>query len=150
MGTGPREMAWIAQEYRSLFPHELHANACVTGKPVSQRGISGRLEATGRGVQYGLQEFFRHAEDVERAGMTGGLEGKRFVVQGFGNVGSHAARFLAGEDGVRIVAVIERNGALIREAGLDIEAVYAHSQERGTLQGFPGAHFFGLGPLNPL
>jgi glutamate dehydrogenase (NAD(P)+) len=141
MGTGPREMAWIAQEYRSLYPHELHANACVTGKPVSQRGIPGRLEATGRGVQFGLQEFFRYREDVEKAGLDGGLEGKRIIVQGLGNVGYHAARFLSREDGVRIVAIIERDGALTNERGLDVDAVHAYLEHNGRVEGFPDAQF---------
>ena len=73
-------------------------------------GIRGRNEATGRGVQYALREFFRHPEDVQRAGMDGDLEGKRVIVQGLGNVGYPAAKFLSEEDGVRVVAVIEREG----------------------------------------
>ena len=118
MGTGPREMAWIADTYRNLHPDDINAVACVTGKPVSQGGIAGRNEATGRGVQYGLREFFRHAEDIKRAGLQGDLEGKRVVVQGLGNVGYHAAKFLSEEDGVRIIAVIERDGAVINDAGV--------------------------------
>ena len=141
LGTGPREMAWIAQEYRSLHPHELHANACVTGKPVTQRGIPGRLEATGRGVQYGLQEFFGHPEDVRSAGLDGGLEGKRVVIQGLGNVGHHAARLLAREDRVRITAIIERDGALLDDRGLDVDAVRTHMETTGGVEGFPGASF---------
>ncbi len=94
MGTGTREMAWIADVYRMLHPHDLNAIACVTGKPVSQGGIDGRVEATGRGVFYALQEFFRHPEDVKRAGLEGTLEGKRVIVQGLGNVGFHSAKGL--------------------------------------------------------
>jgi len=100
--TGPREMAWIADEYRTLYPSDLNAIACVTGKPVTQGGIAGRVEATGRGIQYALREFFRHSEDVRKAGLDGGLQGKRLIVQGFGNVGYHAAKFLQQEDGVRV------------------------------------------------
>ena len=141
MGTGPREMAWIAQEYRSLHPHELHANACVTGKPVTQRGIPGRLEATGRGVQYGIQAFFSHPEDVSRANLSPGLEGKRVVVQGLGNVGYHAAKFLSQEDGVRIIAIVERDGALSDQRGLDVDAVADYMREHNGVEGFPGARF---------
>ena len=141
MGTGPREMAWIAQEYRSLNPHELHANACVTGKPVTQRGIPGRLEATGRGVQYGLQEFFRYEEDVRAGGLDGGLEGKRIIVQGLGNVGYHAARFLRNEDGAKIVGIIERDGALLDPAGLDVDDVKSYMSEHGCIRGYPSARF---------
>jgi len=79
VGTGEREMAWIADTYRMDFLHDINAIACVTGKPVSQGGIAGRTEATGRGIQYALQEFFRHPEDVSEAGLDGGLAGKRVV-----------------------------------------------------------------------
>ncbi len=141
MGTGPREMAWIADEYRSLHPEDINAIACVTGKPVTQGGIPGRIEATGRGVQYGLQEFFRHPEDVAKAGLDGELAGKRLVLQGLGNVGYHAARFLEEEDGVRIVAIIERDGAIVNEAGLRVQDVGSHMTTSGGVKGFPGAKF---------
>ena len=111
MGTGEREMAWMADEYKRLFPNDINGDACVTGKPVQAGGVRGRTEATGRGVQYGLREFFRHPEDVRAAGLTDGLAGKRMIVQGLGNVGYHAAKFLSEEDGVRVIAVIERDGA---------------------------------------
>ena len=141
MGTGAREMAWIADTYRLLKPEDINASGCVTGKPISQGGIAGRVEATGRGVQYGLQEFFRHPEDVSLAGLAGGLEGKRMVVQGLGNVGYHAAKFLSEEDGVKVVGIIEREGAVLAEAGIDIEAAVAHRHEFGSLQDFPGVHY---------
>lgn len=141
MGTGTREMAWIADSYRALYPNELDALACVTGKPVSQGGIAGRVEATGRGVQYGLREFFRHPEDVAAARLEGGLEGKRVVVQGLGNVGYHAAKFLEEEDGARIVAIIERDGALIDETGLHVEEVAAHLRSTGGVRNFQSVHF---------
>ncbi|MCL4692346.1 MAG: Glu/Leu/Phe/Val dehydrogenase [Candidatus Hydrogenedentes bacterium] len=135
MGTGPREMAWIADTYRRLRPDDINAIACVTGKPVTQGGIAGRLEATGRGVQYGLREFFRNPDDLKRSGLEGHLAGKRIVVQGLGNVGYHAAKFLHEEDDVRIVAIVERDGALLNDEGLDIEAVYQHLRETGGLKG---------------
>src|SRR6056297_1551522 len=93
MGTGEREMAWIADQYHRMNTRDINANACVTGKPTHAGGIQGRVEATGRGVQYALQEFFRHPDALEAAGMSGGLGGKRVVVQGLGNVGYHAAKF---------------------------------------------------------
>lgn len=141
VGTGPREMAWIADTYQTLKPDDINAIGCVTGKPVSQGGIAGRTEATGRGVQYGLQEFFRHPEDVKGAGLSGDLDGKRAVVQGLGNVGYHAAKFLSEEDGVRVVAVIERDGAVVSDKGLDIEALSAYRLEKGGLRGFPGVDY---------
>ena len=141
MGTGAREMAWIADSYRTMFPNDINAIACVTGKPVHQGGIEGRTEATGRGIQYALREFFRHPDDVGRAGLAGGLEGKRIVIQGLGNVGYHAARFLSEEDGARVIALIEREGAVVSEAGLDIEELAAYRREQGGGQDFPDSTF---------
>ncbi len=141
MGTGEREMAWIADTYKHLFPEDVNHLACVTGKPVTLGGIRGRKEATGRGVQYALQEFFRHPAAVREAGLKGGLGDQRIVVQGLGNVGYHAAKFLSEEDGARIVAVIERDGAVVNEAGLDVEAVRRHLVEHGGVKGFAGATY---------
>ena len=141
MGTGEREMAWIADQYARMNTTDIDARACVTGKPRNSGGIAGRVEATGRGVQYALREFFRHPEDVAKAHLGGGLAGKRVVVQGLGNVGYHAASFLAGEDGCRIIGIGERDGAIFSEAGLEVEAVRAHLMETGGVKGFPGADF---------
>ncbi len=142
MGTGEREMAWMLDEYKQLFPNDINGDGCVTGKPVSVGGIHGRTEATGRGVQYGLREFFRHPEDVQRAGLEGGLEGKRVVVQGLGNVGYHALKFLTEEDGVKVTAIIERDGAAINDDGLDIEAVFQHKRETGGVKDASGVQSF--------
>ena len=141
MGTGAREMAWMADEYRSLYPSDIDAIACVTGKPVTQGGIPGRTEATGRGVQYVVREFFEHPEDAAMAGLDGGLEGKRMIVQGFGNVGFNAAKFFVEEDGVRLVGVIEYDGALLSDDGIDPEALAEHRARTGGMKGFPGAQF---------
>jgi glutamate dehydrogenase (NAD(P)+) len=141
LGTGTREMAWIADTYQTLHPHDLNAIACVTGKPVSQGGIEGRVEATGRGVFYALQEFFRHPEDVKKAGLEGGLEGKRAVIQGLGNVGYHAAKFLSEIEGVKITGIVERDGAIVSNSGMDVEAVYQHIQETGGVKGYGGGNY---------
>lgn len=141
MGTGEREMAWIADQYARMNTTDINAKACVTGKPPHAGGIQGRVEATGRGVQFALREFFRHPEDVAKAGLSGGLDGKRAVVQGLGNVGYHAAKFLSEEDGVKITAIIERDGALVSDAGLEVEAVRAHMVATGGLKDFPGAEY---------
>ena len=76
MGTGEREMAWIADTYRRPHPEDIDAEACVTGKPPEMGGIRGRVEATGRGVKYGLEEFFRHPEAVKAAGLVDTLKGE--------------------------------------------------------------------------
>ena len=141
MGTGEREMAWIADQYARMNTTDINAKACVTGKPPHAGGIQGRVEATGRGVQFALREFFRHKEDMAKAGLSGTLEGKRAVVQGLGNVGYHAAKFLSEEDGVLITAIIERDGALVSDAGLEVEAVRQHLTATGGLRGFAGAAF---------
>jgi len=142
MGSGQRMMSWIADEYQRLHPSEINARACVTGKPVHFGGVDGRIEATGRGVQFGIQEFFRHADDRREARLDGGLEGKTVIVQGLGNVGYHAAKFLQDEDGAKIIGVIERNGALFNKDGLSVEDVARYKQEKGKVEGFEGATFF--------
>lgn len=140
MGTGEREMAWIADQYARMNTTDINAKACVTGKPPHAGGIQGRVEATGRGVQFALREVFRHSEDVAKARLSGGLEGKRVVVQGLGNVGYHAAKFLSEEDGCKIIAIIERDGALVDEAGLNVEDVRLWMNGHGGhLAGYPGA-----------
>ena len=141
MGTGTREMAWIADTYRTLHPEDINAIACVTGKPYTQGGIQGRVEATGRGVQYALREYFNHPEDVKRAKLEGSLEGKNAVIQGLGNVGYHAAKFLSEEDGVNIVAIIERDGAILSNKGLPVDEVAAHIQGTGGVKGFQDAEY---------
>lgn len=141
MGTGEREMAWIADQYKRMKTTDINGNACVTGKPLNAGGIAGRTEATGRGVQYALREFFRHPEDVKAAKLSGSLDGKRVIVQGLGNVGYHAAKFLSEEDGCLITGIIERDGAIHAEGGLNVEDVKAHVAEHGGVKDFPGATY---------
>ena len=141
MGTGAREMAWIVDQYQRMNTTDINGRACVTGKPLDSGGIQGRVEATGRGVQYALREFFRHPDDVARTGLTGGLSGKRVVVQGLGNVGYHAAKFLQEEDGCVIVGIGERDGALTNPDGLDVNAVALHLRATGGVAGAPGGAF---------
>ena len=141
MGTGEREMAWIADQYQRMNTTDINGRACVTGKPVNAGGIAGRTEATGRGVQFALREFFRNPGDVAAAGLSGSLDGKRVIVQGLGNVGYHAAKFLSQEDGARVTCVIERDGAVMDEAGLDIDALRNWTLKNGGVRGFPGASF---------
>ncbi|MBR9863387.1 MAG: Glu/Leu/Phe/Val dehydrogenase [Rhodobacteraceae bacterium] len=138
MGTGEREMAWIADQYARMNTTDINARACVTGKPISGGGIQGRTEATGRGVQYALQEFFRHPEDIKAAGLDGTLEGKRILVQGLGNVGYHAAKFLSEEDGAKITGVLEFDGCITNDNGINIEDLKQHMMKTGSTQGFSG------------
>ena len=141
MGTGEREMAWIADQYSRLHTTDINAQACVTGKPIHKGGIDGRTEATGRGVQFALREFFRHEDDVKSAKLSGTLSGKRVIVQGLGNVGYHAAKFLQDEDDALVIAIIEKDGALINEKGIDVEAVKKHLNETGSIKDYSDATF---------
>ncbi|MBI2896920.1 MAG: Glu/Leu/Phe/Val dehydrogenase [Deltaproteobacteria bacterium] len=137
-GTGEREMAWIVDTYQSITADKLSSLACVTGKPVPLGGIRGRREATGLGVMFGLREACSVAEDMKAIGLSAGLEGKRVVVQGLGNVGSHAARFVR-DAGAILVGLAEREGAIHAEGGLDLDRVLAHRSETGSILGVPGA-----------
>ena len=141
MGTGQREMAWIADTYKQLHPENINYAACVTGKPVAHGGIRGRTEATGRGVVYAMREFFRHAADVKAAGLTDGLAGKKIVLQGLGNVGYHAGKLLDEEDEVKIIAIVEKDGALIDENGLSVEHVRQYINGHKTIKDYPDAAF---------
>lgn len=137
-GTGEREMAWIADTYQALHPEQIDALGCVTGKPVSQGGINGRAEATGRGLFYLLREACSVGADMRRLGLSTGLDGKRIVVQGLGKVGYWAARFCH-EAGAAVVAIAEHDGAIVDRQGLDPVQVREHVQQAGTVLGFPGA-----------
>ena len=138
VGTSGREMAWIADTYTQLCPGELDALGCVTGKPVSAGGIRGRVEATGRGVFYAVREVCSVAEDMKALGLTPGIQGKRVVIQGLGNVGYFAARFFQ-EAGAVLVGLAESEGAIADPKGLDLEKVMAHRRERRSILDFPRA-----------
>jgi len=131
-------MAWIADTYQAFHPDQIDALACVTGKPISQNGIHGRVEATGRGVYYGLREACDDGDDMKALGLSRGLDGKRVIVQGLGNVGYHTAKFCQ-EHGAVIVALAERDGAVVRPEGLDVDAVWRFHRETGSVRDFPGA-----------
>ena len=139
VGTSEREMAWMADTYDAFHPGGIDNLACVTGKPVSQGGILGRIEATGRGVQYGIREAFQHDEDLKKLKLSKGLDGKIVAIQGFGNVGYHAAKFLTQEDGCRVVAIGELDGTVFNPGGIDIQKLDAFRKETGSVRNFPDA-----------
>jgi glutamate dehydrogenase (NAD(P)+) len=142
MGTTEQTMMWITDEYRRHKPEDINGKACVTGKPLGGGGIEGRTEATGRGVQYALQALFGSVADLAQTGFApGSLRNRSVVVQGLGNVGYHAAKFLSQEDGCRIIAVIERDGVVRNPAGINIEALKSHLAATGGLKGFAGGVF---------
>jgi glutamate dehydrogenase (NAD(P)+) len=138
-GTGSREMSWIADTYSTFNHGELDAAACVTGKPVSQNGIQGRTEATGRGVFYGLKVACSYKEDMKNLGLEEGIEGKTMVVQGLGNVGYHTAKISIEEGGVKLIGVSEYEGGIYKADGIDIDALMKHRKVTGSIIDFPGA-----------
>jgi len=137
-GTGEREMAWIVDTYQSLKPGEIDAAGCVTGKPITQGGVRGRKEATGLGVFFGIREVCNMPEVMKRQGLTLGIEGKKIVVQGLGNVGYHSAKFFR-EHGAIVVGLAEYEGAIYNAAGLNEEDVFQHRKTTGSILNFPGA-----------
>ncbi len=137
-GTGEREMSWILDTYAAMHPGEVDAAACVTGKPITQGGVRGRREATGLGVFYGVREICKMEDVMKRLGMSTGIEGKRVIVQGMGNVGYHSAKFFQ-ENGAIITSIAEYEGSIHDEKGLDVEAVFNHRKSTGSILNFPGA-----------
>ncbi len=140
-GTGEREMAWILDTYSAMHPGEIDAAGCVTGKPVTQGGVRGRREATGLGVFFGLREVCNMTDVMEKLGLAPGVEGKKVVVQGLGNVGYHTAKFFQ-DAGALIIGLAEYEGAIWSENGLDVDAVVKHRKETGSILSFPGANNF--------
>ncbi|HYV95696.1 MAG TPA: Glu/Leu/Phe/Val dehydrogenase [Chitinophagales bacterium] len=137
-GTGEREMSWIVDTYAAFHPEEINAYGCVTGKPISQGGVRGRREATGRGVYFGTREACNNAEDMKRIGLTKGIEGKKVAVQGLGNVGYYSAKFFI-EAGAKLVAVAEIDCTLINQRGLDLEDIMKWKNSHTSLQRYPKA-----------
>ena len=137
-GTGEREMAWILDTYMTMHPGEVDAMGCVTGKPVAQGGVRGRKEATGLGVFYGVREVCSMPEVMTELGLNTGIEGKRVVVQGLGNVGYHTAKFFR-EHGAKVVAIAEFEGAIFSEDGLNEEEVFLHRKNNKSILNFPGS-----------
>jgi glutamate dehydrogenase (NAD(P)+) len=137
-GTGEREMAWIVDTYQSLKPGEIDAAGCVTGKPISLGGVRGRKEATGLGVFFGVREVCLMEDIMKKQGLTLGIDNKKVVVQGLGNVGYHSAKFFR-ENGAVVVSIAEFEGAIFNEAGLNEEEVFQHRKKTGSILNFPGA-----------
>ena len=132
-GTGEREMAWILDTYSAMHPGEIDAAGCVTGKPVSQGGVRGRREATGLGVFFGLKEVCNMPDIMSKLGLKTGVEGKRIVVQGLGNVGYHTAKFFQ-DAGAIIIGLAEYEGAIMNANGLDVDEVFQHRKKTKSIR----------------
>ena len=126
VNTNPLVMAWVMDQYSKYHGH---SPAVVTGKPLDLYGSKGREAATGRGLLYISRQILRDL------GLS--LPGARFAIQGFGNVGSHAARLIH-EDGGRIIAISDVQGGVRNPAGLDVVALFEHVKQQGTVKGFAG------------
>jgi glutamate dehydrogenase (NAD(P)+) len=137
-GSGEREMSWILDTYVTMRPGEIDAYGCITGKPISQGGVKGRKEATGRGVFYGLKEMCSIEADMKKLGLTTGIEGKRIAVQGLGNVGYHAAKIFQ-DNGAIIVALSEMEGSVFNPKGLDVDEVFETKKSTGSILNYKKA-----------
>lgn len=139
MGTNEQTMTWIKDTYKNMYGEtDLNHEGCCTGKFVSQGGIEGRTESTGLGVFFCTKELFETDSFVQKVGMTSGLNGKKIVIQGFGNVGYHAARYFQAE-GAKIVGIVEYNSAIYNSSGIDVDDAKLYMQTNNSLIGYPKA-----------
>ena len=141
IGTSSKEMAWIADEYRKIHPSDINGAACVTGKPANKNGLVGREEATGRGVQYIVREFFKNPDLLKLTKLDNNLNNKSFILQGFGNVGYNLAKFLTEDDRLNLIGIAEHNGGIFNENGINVEHAKKYFIKNNSFQNYPKATF---------
>jgi len=140
MGTNEQTMTWIKDQYQKVKGEfDIHYNGCSTGKHLKHGGIAGREESTGLGVYYCIRALLNNGTFVKKLKMKKGIKGHSFCVQGFGNVGYWAAKFLE-KDGGKVTTIIEHDCAIHHKDGFDVEHVKAYIREnQGCLKGYPRA-----------
>ena len=124
-GTTSREMRWIFDTYKTLSNSNVDSAGSVTSKNISQGGIRGRTEATGRGVYIGIRELLNDKKEMKKIGLKPGIKNKKIVVQGFGNVGYHSALFLE-KAGGKVIGICEHDGSIYNANGFNSEDVKKH------------------------
>lgn len=139
VGTGSRQMTIIKDQYQLLFGHrDLNYAGVTTGKQINHHGIRGREEATGLGVYYATRQILNDEEQLQKLGLERGLKGKKFIIQGFGNVGYWASKFFT-EDGAILIGVAEADGSFICPEGIDPDELLAFKNKRRGIKGFLNA-----------
>jgi glutamate dehydrogenase (NAD(P)+) len=136
LGTGEREMTLIMDTYQNIYGHrDINAAAVTTGKAISHMGIRGRTESTGLGVYYCTKEILANAHQASKLGVTTGLKGKKFILQGFGNVGYWLAKFFV-QEGALLVGVAEVDGSIYYPNGIDPDQLLNFKKERNRINGY--------------
>ena len=141
IGTSEKEMVWIMDAYKNLFPEDINYLACVTGKPVEHGGISGRDGATGRGVEEAIREYFRQPKLLKKTKLKEKLKDNSIIIQGFGKVGKTLALDLYNRDQGKIIAIGDASGYLINQYGIDINKLSKHYLKNKKIDQFKGAKF---------
>ena len=139
VSTGPREMCWIADTYvKSLGYDDVAALGVATGKPVPQGGIALRDEATGRGIYHALDFLLKQEEWMRFINLEPDWACKRFIIQGFGNVGKSCAVAVVGA-AAKVVGIQEADTGIFNEKGIDIEDLLEYVDQHGSVKGYPNA-----------
>ena len=143
LGTNEQIMNCMKDTYTTLYGEkDVNSVGCVTGKSVSQGGIEGRTESTGLGVFYGIREVCNNEALAEKHNFELGVKDKTFIVQGLGNVGFYASKFLI-QSGAKLIGVVEWNSAVYNEDGIDPEDLIAYKNKNKTIAGYTRAVSYG-------
>jgi glutamate dehydrogenase (NAD(P)+) len=140
-GTTSREMSWIYSTYKTLSNSNIDSAASVTSKNIAQGGVSGRKEATGRGVFIGLRELLEDKEEMAKINLKTGIKDKKVIIQGFGNVGFHTAYFLEAA-GAKIIGICEYNGSIYNSDGLSPDSVKSWLKNGKNLSEYENCKFY--------